>query len=99
MITTSTSTRRGQETIRIEDALARRTAPAARMEAPQGEGISLGKRLRDWKTLAGFAASAAIVIFFVMSAHLDLGAVWDNVRQSDLRFLAVATLVYFGAFL
>jgi uncharacterized membrane protein YbhN (UPF0104 family) len=67
--------------------------------APAGTEISLGRRLRDWKTLAGFALSAAIILVFVLTAHLDLGQIWATVRTADGRYLAAALAVYFGAFL
>src|SRR2546423_14553246 len=73
--------------------------PVRAVAWPQGEEVSLGQRLRDWKTLVGFGISAAIVVFFVLTAHLDLGVIWANIRSADVRYLAFATSVYFGAFL
>ena len=64
---------------------------------PIGE-VSLGRRLRDWKTLAGFALSGAIIVFFVVTAHLDPAAIWANIRSADVRYLLLALAVYFGAF-
>jgi uncharacterized protein (TIRG00374 family) len=51
-----------------------------------------------WKTLLGFAVSAAIVVFFVVTAHLDLGAIWAHIRTADARYLVLALMVYWGAF-
>ena len=48
-------------------------APA--LPAREGAEISLGSRLRDWKTLAGFALSAAIILIFVLTAHLNPGQI------------------------
>src|SRR5947209_20454874 len=66
---------------------------------PEGGAISIGQRMRDWKTLAGFAVSAAIAAFFILNLHLDLGTVLANIRSADVRYLALGLLVYFGAFL
>src|SRR5438128_5251612 len=66
---------------------------------PQSGEIALGRRLRDWRTLAGFAVSAGIVGFFILTAHLDLATVWARVQTADLRYLALALAVYFGTFL
>jgi uncharacterized membrane protein YbhN (UPF0104 family) len=60
--------------------------------------LALGARLRDWKTLAGFGLSAAIVLFFILTAHLDLATIWANIQTADGRLLALAAGVYFGAF-
>src|SRR5438128_1896718 len=64
----------------------------------QPEEVSLGRRLWDWKTVAGFGLSAAIIVFFVLTAHLDLGAIWANIQKADVRYLGLALVVYFGAF-
>ena len=78
-------------------------APLARTALAQpvrhGAGISLGSRLRDWKTLAGFALSAAIILIFVLTAHLNPGQIWATVRTADGRYLALGLAVYFSAFL
>jgi uncharacterized membrane protein YbhN (UPF0104 family) len=78
-------------------------APHARPEPAlptrQGDGIALGSRLRDWKTLAGFALSAAIMLIFVLTAHLNPGQIWATVRTADGRYLVLGQAVYFGAFL
>ncbi|HEX6605659.1 MAG TPA: lysylphosphatidylglycerol synthase transmembrane domain-containing protein [Chloroflexia bacterium] len=76
-----------------------RPRPALAVAAHDGAEIGLGRRLRDWKTLAGFALSAAIILVFVLTAHLDLGRIWATVRTADGRYLAAALAVYFGAFL
>lgn len=78
------------------------TLSTRQRSAPQPAGeagvVSLGRRLRDWKTLLGFGISAAIIVFFILTAHLDLATVWANVQHADVRYLAVALAVYFGAF-
>jgi uncharacterized protein (TIRG00374 family) len=71
-------------------------SPAA--AKPAGGDVSLWARLRDWKTLLGFGISAAIVLLFIFSAHLNLAQVWDNIRLADVRLLALALGAYFGAF-
>lgn len=74
------------------------TQPVPAPVLQQSEEISLGQRLRDWKTLAGFGISAAMVVFFVLTAHLDVATVWAKVQSADVRYLALGVLVYFGAF-
>lgn len=64
----------------------------------QSGEIALGVRLRDWRTLAGFAVSAAIIGSFILTAHLDLGTIGASVRTADLRYLALGLAVYLGAF-
>jgi glycosyltransferase 2 family protein len=56
------------------------------------------ERLRDRKTMLGFGISAAIIALFIFSAHLNPAQVWDNIRLTDVRLLALALAVYFGAF-
>lgn len=75
---------------------ATRPLPASPVLA--GGEISLGARLRDWKTLAGFGLSAAIILFFILKAHLDPATIWANIQAADVRYLALALGVYFGAF-
>jgi uncharacterized membrane protein YbhN (UPF0104 family) len=72
-------------------------SPLAGPAAPGGD-LALGRRLRDWKTLAGFGLSAAIIVLFVLTAHLDPAKIWAIVRTADPRYLALGLLVYFGAF-
>jgi len=70
---------------------------SAEASPPAGD-VSLLGRLRDWKTLLGFGISAAIIALFIFSAHLNPAQVWDNIRLADVRLLALALAVYFGAF-
>lgn len=66
---------------------------------PQAADIKLGKRIRNWKTLVGFGISAAIILFFVLSTHLDLAAIWTHIQSADPLLLGMAVAVYFGAFI
>jgi uncharacterized protein (TIRG00374 family) len=106
MIASSRTARQGQLAgssegafVQRPPALATMALPIPALASPQGGGISLGQRLRDWKTLVGFGVSAAIVVFFALTAHLDLGAVWINIRSADISYLVLAQIVYLGAFL
>ena len=96
MIISPTGVRRKLATVRIETEAVAQPYVAAPAGATQ---ISLGRRLRDWKTLAGFGVSAAIVVFFVLTVHLDLRAVWANIKSADPRYLALGLAVYFSAFI
>ncbi|HMA35066.1 MAG TPA: lysylphosphatidylglycerol synthase transmembrane domain-containing protein [Chloroflexia bacterium] len=69
----------------------------ARAALPATE-LALGRRLRDGKTLAGFAVSAAIVVLFLLTAHLNLATIWATVQTADVRTLALALGIYLGAF-
>lgn len=61
--------------------------------------ISLKDRLLDIKTLAGFAVSLAIIIFFVLTVKIDFGAIWDNIIQVQPLWLVAAFAVYYAAFI
>lgn len=62
-------------------------------------GISLKDRLFDIKTLAGFAVSIAIIIFFVLTVKIDFGAIWTNISQVQPLWLVAAFGVYYAAFI
>src|SRR5690349_18117086 len=85
MAVTSTGARRAHHALAP-------TRPAARGE------IALGARLRNWKTLLGFGLSAAIVLFFVLTAHLDPATIWAKITGADGRYLALGLGIYFSAF-
>src|SRR5919202_4394104 len=55
------------------------TSPGTSSTVGRGGEISIGRQLRDWKTLLSFGVSAAIVIFFVLTTRLDLAEIWANV--------------------
>jgi uncharacterized protein (TIRG00374 family) len=61
--------------------------------------ISLKDRLFDIKTLAGFAVSIAILVFFVLTVKIDFGAIWTNISQVQPLWLVAAFAVYYAAFL
>ncbi len=75
-----------------------RARPALPGAAPRTGDVQIGRRLRDWKTLLGFGISAAIILLFILTTHLDLGSNWANVQAADLRYLGLALGVYLGAF-
>ncbi len=60
--------------------------------------ISLKDRLLDIKTIAGFAISAALLVFFVLSVKIDFGAIFNNILSAELPFLGLAFVVYYAAF-
>src|SRR5439155_5096304 len=62
--------------------------PVPTVAPAQSGEISLARRLLDWKTLAGFGVSAAIAVLFALTVHLNLGAIWANIRAADVRYLA-----------
>ena len=61
--------------------------------------ISLKDRLLDIKTLAGFAVSLVIIIFFVATVKLDIGSLWNNILKVQPLWLLAAFLIYYTAFL
>lgn len=60
--------------------------------------ISLKDRLLDIKTLAGFAFSAGLLVFFVLTVKIDFGATFANIFQADPLMLLLAFPVYYFAF-
>lgn len=61
--------------------------------------ISLKDRLLDIKTLAGFAVSIAIIIFFVLTVKIDFSAIWSNISRVQPLWLVAAFGVYYAAFI
>jgi uncharacterized protein (TIRG00374 family) len=60
--------------------------------------ISLKERLLDFKTLAGFGISAALIVFFVLTVKIDFGATFSNILSAQLPFLGIAFVVYYAGF-
>lgn len=75
---------------------AQRTPAAPAAPAPD---FRIGRKLRGWKTLAGFGISAAIILFFVLTLRIDLNAIWAAIQTANPFYLALAAAVYFGAFI
>ncbi len=60
--------------------------------------ISLKERLLDFKTLAGFGISLAIIIFFILTVKIDLGIIWQNILKVQPGWLIAAFAIYYFAF-
>ncbi len=60
--------------------------------------ISLKDRLFDIKTLAGFAVSFAIILFFVLTVKVDFGVIWSNISRVQPLWLIGAFAIYYAGF-
>lgn len=70
----------------------------AKPDQTEKENISLKARLLDPKTLLGFLLSAILIIYFVLTLHIDFGAIWANLRTANVWLLSLAFVVYYGVF-
>jgi uncharacterized protein (TIRG00374 family) len=66
---------------------------------PIGQRLSLKDRLLDVKTLAGFGVSLAIIVFFILTVKIDLGAIWNNILKVQPLWLVAAFVIYYFAFM
>lgn len=62
------------------------------------EGFSLGRALRNPRTLISFALAAAIIWFVSRGLNIDVGATWAYMRQADLRMYLLGFLVFYMTF-
>ncbi|HEX2915001.1 MAG TPA: lysylphosphatidylglycerol synthase transmembrane domain-containing protein [Chloroflexia bacterium] len=61
--------------------------------------LSLKARLFDLKTIAGFVLSLGIIVFFVMSAKINFGEIWNNILRVQPLWMLGAFAIYYAAFL
>jgi glycosyltransferase 2 family protein len=60
--------------------------------------ISLKNRFFDVKTLIGFALSAAIIIFFLLTVRVDFGVIFSNIAKANPFYLLAAFAIYYLTF-
>lgn len=66
---------------------------------PIGQRLSLKDRLLDVKTLAGFGVSLVIIVFFILTVKIDVGAIWNNILKVQPAWLVAAFVIYYFAFM
>jgi uncharacterized protein (TIRG00374 family) len=68
---------------------------------PEPEQLSLGARLRDWRTIGSFVLAIAILAFVIALgiAHgLSPSKIWNNLRHANWWLVLAAFLVYYTTF-
>lgn len=71
--------------------------PPAQAEVERS-GFSLGKSLRNPRTLISFALAAAIILFVVRGLNVDLAKTWEYMRGADLWLLLAGFAVFYLTF-
>jgi glycosyltransferase 2 family protein len=61
-------------------------------------GFSLGKSLRNPRTLVSFALAAGIILFVLRGLNIDVAKTWEYMRGADLGLLMVGLLVFYLTF-
>jgi glycosyltransferase 2 family protein len=59
---------------------------------------ALGARFFNARTLISFALGFAIILFLITRVQIDIGAIFDRIRQSNPLLLAAALVVFYGTF-
>jgi uncharacterized membrane protein YbhN (UPF0104 family) len=59
--------------------------------------VSLGRRLLQPKTIGSFLIAIVVVIFAISRFDLDLGSVFDEMRQANRGYLLLALATYYGS--
>lgn len=58
----------------------------------------LKRRFLNWRTLLSFAVAAALIVLTVWLGKIDLGQVWNYVRQADPWFYLLGFLAFYPTF-
>jgi glycosyltransferase 2 family protein len=61
-------------------------------------GFSLGKSLRNPRTLISFALAAGIILFVFRGLNIDMAKTWQYMRGADLRLFILGLLVFYLTF-
>lgn len=61
-------------------------------------GFSLGKSLRNPRTLISFALALAIILFIVRGLDIDLAQTWAYMRGANLGLLLLGFVVFYATF-
>ncbi|MFN8533593.1 MAG: lysylphosphatidylglycerol synthase transmembrane domain-containing protein [Dehalococcoidia bacterium] len=59
---------------------------------------SLWRRVFNLRTLVSFVAAGAILWFLFTRMNLNLGDIWAQVRQADLKLFLLAAVIYYSGF-
>lgn len=65
---------------------------------PQGEPISLRRRLLDWKTIASVVFALVILALAFRTLGVNLGRTWQLIAGANVGFLALAFVAYYLTF-
>lgn len=76
-------------------ALAQETPAQAAVER---EGFSLGKTLRNPRTLISFVLAIAIILFVFRGFNIDLAKTWAYMRGAEIPLLLLGVLVFYSTF-
>jgi uncharacterized membrane protein YbhN (UPF0104 family) len=76
---------------------------SASIESPaevevERSGFSLGKSLRNPRTLISFGLAVAIMLFLLRGLNIDLAKTWQYMRGADLRLMLAAFVVFYMTF-
>ena len=58
----------------------------------------LKRRFLNWRTLLSFVIAVGLIVLTVWLGRIDLGQVWDYVRQADPRFYFLGFLAFYPTF-
>src|SRR5215207_8158453 len=61
-------------------------------------GFSLGKSLRNPRTLISFGVAVAIILFVLRGLNIDLAKTWQYMRGADPWLMLMALLVFYLTF-
>ncbi len=58
----------------------------------------LKRRFLNWRTLSSFAVAAVLIVLTIWLGDIDLGKVWNYIRQANLRFYLLGFLSFYFTF-
>jgi len=61
-------------------------------------GFSLGRSLKNPRTLISFGLAVAIILFVLRGLNIDLAKTWQYMRGADLWLMSMALLVFYLTF-
>ena len=79
------------------DEATKETEAPAQIEVERS-GFSLGKSLRNPRTLISFGLAIAIIIFVLRGLNIDLAKTWQYMRGANLWLMLLALLVFYLTF-
>ncbi len=80
----------------VDEAIVEQSSPAE-IEVERS-GFSLGKSLRNPRTLISFALAAAIILFVVRGLDIDLAKTWQYMRGANPALMLAGLVVFYLTF-
>lgn len=80
------------------DTVAPPVTPDPDGESTDERALSLGERMRSPRTIASFVIAAVIIVLAFRYLNVNFGDVWEQVRNANPLYLALAFLAYYGSF-